>query len=265
MWTTLAVAALSLAPGDAGQLTLDNVRYTRGVLGPTRPNNKVLPGDSLFVCFDIDGISVDESGKVKYGIALEVTDAGGKSIFKQDPRDLQATASLGGNRIPAFANISVGFEQPAGEYTLALTVADRAGGGKATLTRTFEVLPKDFGLVQLTTTADAEGLLPVPIPGAGQGLWLHVGITGFTRDAGSKQPNINFTMRILDESGKATMSKAPSGSVNKGVPDNSLVLPVEMPILLNRAGKYTVELTATDQISMKKDTLTFPLAVVEVK
>jgi hypothetical protein len=265
MWTALAVAALGLAPEQAGQLTLDNVRYTRGVLGPARGNSKVLPGESLYLCFDVEGVTADESGKARYSIGLEVSNADGKVIFKQDPREQQVTLSLGAGRIPAFANINIGFEQPSGEYTLKVAIADLAGGGKGSVSKTFEVLSKDFGLVQLATTADAEGLLPVPTPGAGQGLWLHVGVTGFTRDASSKQPNVTVSLRVLDEAGKPTVARASTGSINKGVPDNTLVLPVQMPLLLNRPGKYTVELTATDSVGGKKDTLSFPLTVAEVK
>jgi hypothetical protein len=133
------------------------------------------------------------------------------------------------------------------------------------MTKTFEVLPKSFGLVQLTTTADADGLLPVPVPGVGQGLWLHVGVAGFSRDATSKQPNVSISMRVLDDAGKPTAAKPAVGMISKGVMDNTVVLPVQMPILLNRPGKYTVELTASDEVSGKKDTLTFPLTVAEVK
>ena len=106
MWTALAVAALGLAPEQAGQLTLDNVRYTRGVLGPARGNSKVLPGESLYLCFDVEGVTADESGKARYSIGLEVSNADGKVIFKQDPREQQVTLSLGAGRIPAFANIN---------------------------------------------------------------------------------------------------------------------------------------------------------------
>jgi hypothetical protein len=263
IWTALAVAVAGLAPGQAGQLTVDNVRYTRGVLGPVRSSAKVLPGDSLYLCFDIDGISVDDAGKVHYSMALEVTTAEGKVVFKQDPRNLEAAASLGGSRITAFANVNIGFEQPAGEYTLKVTVADVTGGGKANLSKTFEVQPKDFGLVQLTTTADAEGLLPVPAPGAGQGLWLHFGAVGFARDPGTKQPNVMVSMRVLDESGKPTQARPVTGGIDKNVAADAIILPVGLSLLLNRPGKFTVELTATDKVSNKQDTLTFPLTVVE--
>jgi hypothetical protein len=265
IWSTLAVAVtLGTAP-DA--LTLGNVRLTHGVLGPVRSGDKpqVLPGDSLYVCFDINGIQVDDSGKVQYSTGLEVTGPGGKTILKQDPRNLETTASLGGNRVPGFATINVGSAQPPGEYTLKVTVADRAGGSSATLTKQFEVLPKGFGLVQLAATADAEGLLPVPAPGAGQGLWLHFGAVGFARDKSTKQPKVNISLRVLGADDTPTLANPVAGSITKDVPADAFVLPIRLTLLLNRPGKFTVEIKATDVVAGNETTLTFPLTVVEIK
>jgi hypothetical protein len=263
IWTTLALAAtLQAAPGA---LTLENVRLTHGVLGPVRTSDKVLPGDRLCVCFDIQGIKVDDSGKVQYSTALEVVNAAGKSVFKQDPRNLETAASLGGNRVPCFSFVNIGAAQPPGQYTLKVTVADRAGGGQAMLTRTFEVLPKDFGIVQLTTTADADGLLPVPAPGAGQGLWLHLGTAGFTRDKATKQPKVTISLRVLGADGEPTLANPIAGSLDKDVPADAYVLPVRLTLLLNRPGKFTVEVKASDLVAGKENTLTFPLMVVEIK
>src|SRR5438874_13398726 len=112
MWTTLALAAaLGAAPAQAGELTLTRVRSTHGVMGPARAEDKLLPGDTLVVCFDIGGMAADERGKVAYSMGLEVTDASDKSLFTQDPASMEATASLGGDRVPAFARIDVGLSQ----------------------------------------------------------------------------------------------------------------------------------------------------------
>src|SRR2546427_725234 len=76
MWTTLAfAAALTLAPAQAGQLELTNARTTYGLLGAPRTDGKYLPGDSFTLSFDIEGMTVDDSGKVLYSIALEVADS----------------------------------------------------------------------------------------------------------------------------------------------------------------------------------------------
>src|SRR5262249_50094653 len=129
MWTTLSLlAVLSLAPGQAGgDLDLTNIRTTYGLLGPARAENKFVPGDTFMVAFDIDNIKVADNGDVLYTMAMEVIDnKTKKALFKQDPRDLKAVNSLGGKKVPAFANVDIGFDLPQGTYTLNLTVTDRA-------------------------------------------------------------------------------------------------------------------------------------------
>ena len=83
MWTTLALlSALSVTPGQ-NDLSLTHVRPTLGLLGPTRSTKTISPGDILYLSFDIEGISVDEQGMVRYSTALEVSDASGKMLFKR--------------------------------------------------------------------------------------------------------------------------------------------------------------------------------------
>ena len=262
MWTTLALAAaLGAAPAQAGDLKLSNVRSTHGVMGPTRAEDKLLPGDTYVVCFDIGGMTPDERGKVSYSMGLEVTDASGKTLFTQEPANLEATASLGGDTIPAFARVDVGLSQPPGEHTLKVTILDRATGRKGALTRKFTVLPKGFGLVRLALTADAEGNIPLPAFGSGGTAFVQFGAVGFGRDGGSKQPNLRFAVRVLDDKGSPT-TKERTTEVSKDVPANFLAVPMSFPVTLNRAGKFTVELTATDATGNQTAKLTFPLNVL---
>ncbi len=263
MWTTLALAATLAAPAQAGELKLSRVRSTHGVMGPTRAEDKLLPGDSLVVCFDIAGMVADERGRVAYSMGLEVNDASGKSLFTQEPANLEATASLGGDRIPAFARIDVGLSQPPGEHTLKVTILDRATGRKGALTRKFTVLPKGFGLVRLALTADAEGNIPLPALGSGGTAFVQFGAVGFGRDKDSKQPNLRFAVRVLDASGKPTTEKERASEVSKGVPADFLAVPMSFPLTLNRPGKFTVELTATDVVSGQTAKLTFPIKVID--
>src|SRR5215213_8440061 len=87
MWSSVALAAaLALAPAQPGGLQLTNVRLTVGELGPARTSTKVLPGDVLFIAYDIDGLSVDKEGKAVYTMGMDVTDATNRTVFKQDPQ-----------------------------------------------------------------------------------------------------------------------------------------------------------------------------------
>ncbi len=155
MWTTLAfVAALTLTSGQSDQLALTNVRTTYGALGPERPDNKFLPGDSLVLSFDIEGATVDAGGKLLYSIGMEVTDHDGKALFRQEPRSLEAKVGPASKSVPGRANLQIGLDQPAGDYTLKVTVTDRATKASREVTRSYQVLPKAFGLVRLALSGD---------------------------------------------------------------------------------------------------------------
>jgi hypothetical protein len=266
IWTTLfLVSGLSLPAQQDRTLTLVNVRSTYGVLGPTRTDDQLLPGDTYTLSFDIDGIAVDSSGKVRYSIASEVSLAGRGKIFEQAPRETETTISFGGNRLPAFAQFNLGLEQEKGDYTVKITITDLANKQSASFTKTATVLPKDFGLVKLTLTSDQDGLLPVPAIGPGQPLWIHYGAVGFVRDNQTKQPSVVFTLRVLDEAGKPTRADKVSSTVDKGVPAGLTVLPLNSLLSPNRPGQYNVEIVATDQVANKTAKLVFPITVVEGK
>ena len=266
MLTSLPVLLLlSLAPGQSGQLNLTNVRATYGILGATRPDTKFLPGDSFVLCFDVEGVKADDAGKVLYSIGMEVTDAAGKVHLKQEPQELEANTSLGGTSLQAYASIQIGLDQPPGQYTVKLTATDRASRATGTLTRTYEVLPKGFGLVRLHTTYDADGKIVAPYVGEGQVLFVNFLAVGFGRDPAQAQPNLSVVMRILDQTGKPTLARPYSGEVNKDIPAKALSVPMQFIVELNRPGQFTLELKATDKVTGQSGTLSYPLKVRELK
>ena len=267
MWTTLTLmAALGPIPGQTGDLELTNVRPTYGVLGAPRLDNKILPGDIYYVAFDIDNVRVDDTGKVLYSMGMEVLDSRNKTQFKQDPRDLEGFNSLGGGHLPAFAKVEIGLDQPPGEYTLRVTVSDRTTKKTKTFQQKFEVLSRQFGLVRVGLTGDADGRVDAPNIGvAGQTLWLHSFGVGFERGGPKKEPDVALEMQVLDESGKPAVPKPVSGDV-KELPKDTTVFPIgPVPLALNRAGKFTIKLKAIDRVSKKSFELSFPITVVELK
>src|SRR5271156_2558282 len=216
MLTTLAlVAALGLAPSQAGNLDLTNVRPTYGVLGAARPDTKFLPGDEFFLCYDIENLKMADDGKVSYGMAIEATDAKGKVWYKDAQDKLEAINYFGGSKLPAFAYLEIGHDQPPGQYTLKVTVTDLAGKASKELTHKFEVLSPAFGLVRLRTTYD--GRLPSPMVAVpGQGMSIQWVCVGFERDP-KKQPNVSVETRILDADGKPTLPKPFPGDVTEAM------------------------------------------------
>lgn len=261
MWTTLALlSALSVTPGQA-ELSLTHVRSTHGLLGPQRARETLSPGDILFVCFDIEGISVDDRGMVRYSTALEVSDASGKMLFKRAPEKSEAKISLGGHRVPAYAQISVGLDTPAGEYGYKIIVKDLVSGKEKSLSRSAKVAAKDFALVRTGVSVDLNGEYPAILHACGQGVWVRCSAVGFERDRSSRQPNVVFSIRVLDERGAPVESRPTTNNANKDVPEKASSIPMAFPLSLNRPGKFTVELSARDEVSGKTAKTSFPITV----
>jgi hypothetical protein len=272
------MSSLALAPAQTGELKLTSPRPTYGVLGAIRKDSKILPGDVFFMTFDIENLKMDDEGKITYSMGMELINPKGESEYKRDPQEKPPLYNvLGGTRIPAFAHAETSADTAPGDYTLKVTVVDDATavkdkngkvtkpGKSVTLSKTFTVLPKGFGLVKLTTSYDRDGSLSAPFGGmAGQSLFVNFWIAGYKRDA-KKQPNINCEMRNYDENDKPTLPKAMTGEINKGVSEEWQLIPMNFILPLNRPGKFTVVLKAVDNITKKSTELRFPIRVVELK
>jgi hypothetical protein len=272
MWATLALtAALNLAPAQAGALELKNVRVTYGTLGQERKDAKeVLPGDIYNVAFDIEGLQVGDNGQVLYRMGMELTKSGKKEPeFKQEPRDLEAFNTLGGSRVPAFARTTVGLDTQPGEYTLKVTITDRAAKQTKELTRTFTVVPPRLGLVQVSLFAynDGKGVaLPAPPLGVpGQAVLLHFAVVGFELDKKKEQPNVVTELSILDEAGKPALPKSFSGTTTEVSAQYKKILPMDFNVQLNRSGKFKVVMKVTDKLANKTAEQSLDLTVVEQK
>src|SRR5262249_27932682 len=135
----------------------------------------------------------------------------------------------------------------------------------ASLSRKFQVVPKDFGIVRLTTTTDAEGNAPAAVFGVGQALYVNCSPVSFERDKVKGQPDVTVELSILDDKGKPVLTRPFIGQVNKDVPSSFRGLPMQFLVSLNRPGKFTVALKATDHVSKKNATLSFPLTVLPAK
>lgn len=264
MWATLAITAvLSTAPAQPGQFRITNERATYGYLGPIRKEDRLLPGDFYFVTFDIEGLKVSDIGEVYYKMGMVLRNAQGKEQFKQEPLEQKALVSLGGNRLPAFAHAQIGSDTPPGEYTLEVTVYDPAAKQEAVLKRKFTVGDKRFGIIRARLSYDPAGELSAPpVAVVGQNLWVNFSTIGFQRDK-NEQPRLLVEMRILDDKGKPTLPKPLSGEAGKDLPKNIPWVPMQFLLALNRGGRYTVQLKATDLLSKTTVEQSFDVVVSE--
>lgn len=263
--SAVLLAALSLTPSQPGVLSVTNVRGTFGPMGTARPDNKYLPGDELFLAFDIEGVRPDASGNVRIAMGMEMIGANGQRLFTQAPRDRDASNSLGGTSMPMFAKLDIGTDQPAGKYTLKLTVVDKGSGASKTADYSFEVLQKAFAIVRVKTSFDPDGDTPAPHVGVGQALFVHFSAVNFSRDPGTKQPNLKAVLRILDDAGNATLATPTSGTVDSGIQEQTPGIPMKFLVNLNRSGKFVIELTVTDQLTRKTAKMQLPLDVLKAR
>jgi hypothetical protein len=257
------LAAAGLSPAAVDSLTLTNARLTYGVLGAPRPNAKFLPGDDFVLSFDIQGAKVNPAGKILYAVGMEVTDSKGKVQFRQIPNDLEADAPRDGKSLPACASVHIGLDQEPGRYTVKVSVTDRVAAVTREITQSSELLPKAFGLVRLTTTSDPEGKIPTAFFQQGQTGWINFAVVGFAQDKATGQPRVSALLRVSDQAGRPALAKPSTGEINKDVPPVARALPMQFALAINRIGKFTLELTATDHLTGKSVNLTLPLTVAK--
>src|SRR6476659_5228004 len=71
-----AILTLGLFPHLASALEIKNIRVCYGPFGATRADTKVLPGDVIFMTFELDGLGIDpKTKKTNYDTTLEFIDA----------------------------------------------------------------------------------------------------------------------------------------------------------------------------------------------
>src|SRR5262249_7094196 len=157
-----------------------------------------------------------------------------------------------------------GKDQPPGKYAVKLTITDDNSKNKDTkeISYNFELLPKAFGFIQ--PEAPAYGMV------GDANFLFKVIIVGWQVDA-KKMPNIDITVRVLDEAGKPTLIK-PFISVNvpKDMPEEMQaevsrmdIVPQVLPVYLNRPGNFFVEIEAYDKIAKTKAKMRFPVKAID--
>ncbi len=273
MWATLALTtALNLAPAQGG-LELKNVHLAYGPLGQERKDAAVLPGDILWVVFDIEGMQPDAKDIIKYSMGTKLTDKNDKLIFEKEPEPLEAFNPLGGTHVPASANVQVGLDTAPGDYVFTVTVTDLNAKKTQSLSQKFQVVPPRFGMVRVGfhyPYPQRDSVLPPAPPQgvAGQLYVLSFTLVGWDFDEKTKNPDLLAEVQITDEAtGKSTLNQPIQGKVQNILDEfkKLKVIPMDFPLNLNRPGKFKLTFTATDKVSGKKVESSLNLTVVEMK
>lgn len=255
----LALALVSLLPGWADALEIKNPRLTHGPLGATRTDTNFLPGDYLFMSFDIDGLTFDpKTGKASYQTVLELYDSKNKKIFSKDTPN-EVSAMLGGTRLPGDLHVIMGRDQAPGKYVIRLIVTDKLTKELKYFDYRFDLLPQSFGLVGVTAPA-------IGFPG--QHYLASFALVDMGLDA-NKKPNVEVVMKVLDEAGTTPLAKPIYTILPKDLPDEidlkkENFVPMQFPIYLNRPGRFVIEVDAVDKTNSKRSKLRYTLNVIDI-
>jgi hypothetical protein len=76
------------------------------------------------------------------------------------------------------------------------------------------------------------------------------------------QPHIKVVMRVLDDKGTVVKGAKMQGEANSDVPADTQAVPMQFALTLNRAGRFTLEVTATDVLAGTTATVRFPVRVL---
>jgi hypothetical protein len=262
MWkvSPLALILVGLCPGLASSVEIKNLRSTYGPYGAVRADKKIMGGDFIFLMFDIEELKVDaKSGLARYEIAYKLMDSQGKEVVgvsKKTPQEINLP--LGGDRVPGELALIIGPEQAPGNYKVSLTVTDRIAKDGKNIEYAFEILRPAFGFMNVLVHA---GGLP------GQLIKANFGISKMALDK-KQAPNVEITMRILDDSGKA-LGQPILKRYPRDLPDginlqtNNFVQEY-YSVYLNRPGRFTIALDAEDKIGKQQVAVRIPLTVFDL-
>ena len=258
-----AFVALSLLAPLASAFEIKNLRVTHGPMGATRIDTKYLPGDYLFMSFDLEGLTFDpQTGKAVYQTTLQLFDANSEKPVFEKKTDNTVSAMLGGTRIPGDLHVIMGTDQKPGNYVVRLVVTDKQSTQNPSFKyfdHRFELLPSSFGLVGVTAPA-------IGFPG--QHYTASFALVNMKLDDKSK-PDVEVVMRVLDASGTRQMTTPIVTLIPKDMPPEidlkkENFLPMQFPIYLNTAGRFTVEIEATDKASKRQTKLRYTLNVIDI-
>jgi hypothetical protein len=260
MWrlSIIALALAALLSGEAASVELKNLRMAHGDFGITRTDKKFLPGDVLFLTYDVDGLGVADKGTLSFETVLEIFDGNKKLVRSKNYPPTEIIPPLGGNRIPAKLTLNMGVDQKPGDYIVKVTVTDRVGKKSAEFSHRIELLPEGFGAVLVQ--APAIGYIGSTYP-------IMFSLVHSPLDKKTKLPSIDVTMRVFEEGGKTELSKPVTTNLPAILPDefDPKTIPLNFGINLTRPGRFVAELEVNEKLGNHKLKMLLPFTVLELK
>jgi hypothetical protein len=158
--------------------------------------------------------------------------------------------------------VSFGLDTPPGDYTVTVTFRDKLGAGSASFTRKVTCTKPAFALVRLRLSYDEAGAIPAAGGLLGQTLHVQCKAVGFER--AKAKVRVLIAMQTADAEGKALMPRPIQARL--ATADAAQIAQLRSvdfsgSLILNRAGKFSLRLTATDEVSGQKAEVRVPLQV----
>jgi hypothetical protein len=259
-WLVAAALTMSLTPGLSYAIEITNIRPCYGPFGAKRVGDTWLPGDVVFMAYDIEGLTPDtKTGLVKYTTTLEFVDPAGKILFSK-PTPNEFIPALGGNKVPGDLHVFLATKQAPGKYEIRLTVEDEIGKNAKRFIYKFDVAKETFGFAGVSAPS-------VGFPG--QHYSTQFGLVNLQLDK-MGMPSAEVTVRVLDDKTRTLVGGAVKMVFPRDLPldidlKEANFLPLKNPIYLNRPGRFIVEITATDKLAGSPPVvLSYPITVFDV-
>jgi hypothetical protein len=261
MRKVLALALLAALAAPAQALELKNERASYGLLSIPKESSKFLPGDIIYLVFDIEDLKVNEKdGVAEVQQILQIADGDGKVIFGQKPQPIKVPL-FGATRMPGVVQALMTTDQKPGKYTLKVSVEDKLAKVTKKIAYDFELLKPAFGIVQPFTPS--VGFL-------NQDFIVNFAVTGMLKDKKTRRPDVEISMRLLAKNGKPLVPQPVKNNILDWDVEGTdydltklTVVPVTLPLVLAQKGSFIVEIQATDQVAKKTVAIRLPLTVLD--
>jgi len=262
-WMLIVAVGLVAVEPAWGQLKIVDVFAAYGPRGPERKSLDTVPGDRVFFGFGVEGAQTDAEGKIDCTLELELRDAAGMVLLKQQ-QPIRETLALGGGSFPASSNFQFSPESPPGDFTFKTTVVDKLARRSASFERTITVKKSEFAITNLVFFHDKDGKLPCSGTAVlGDQLHLRFLAVGFDRT----KPQLKHVMLVqtLDKNGRELLPKPMRAEVSTNDANVIATAPgivFNGSLAINRIGEFQIRLTVIDDVSERKTELTVPIKVV---
>jgi hypothetical protein len=240
----------------------EGVRLTYGPYGPPRPDNRVQPGEEIFLDLVARGAGKDAQGNVDYSIAGELIDPHGQKRAELAPVPFRGPLAPGGSAFNGWTSFELASRQPPGEYRAKARVTDHISGRVVNFEHAVYVLKPEFGAVRLRLTHDKNGKLPAgSYLTIGQEFFIQMRIVNFEHSDGRIQVSVAVSAR--DRDGKDTMlTPMKPLTIDQKVEDAFTYFDLSSGSLRTiMAGEIVITVELEDEIGGKKAKYELPVVI----